>query len=180
MIDVEATLEQYKPLAKSAAIKLHRRVRNLELEDAFQLVRIQVWSAASSFDPNMGASLTTWIMRHINQLFSWEITNSRRHKRTCVGIVSIDPVGGADDGSIELGASPPDPVDALNQHGEFTRLIGCLSVLKPREREVLHRRFVNNETLDSIGQRYDLTRERIRQIERDALDKLRKRLGRQE
>jgi RNA polymerase sigma-32 factor len=53
-----------------------------------------------------------------------------------------------------------------------------LSELKPREREVLERRHLLDEpeTLQVIAEDFGLTRERIRQIEVRALDKLRRRL----
>lgn len=53
-----------------------------------------------------------------------------------------------------------------------------LSTLSPREKEILELRFglKNNEpnTLQEIGDKYNLTRERIRQIESKALKKIRK------
>lgn len=54
----------------------------------------------------------------------------------------------------------------------------ALLVLSLREREVLMMRFgighENPSTLDVVGKRFDLTRERIKQIERDALQKLKR------
>jgi RNA polymerase primary sigma factor len=54
---------------------------------------------------------------------------------------------------------------------------GVLSQLSPRERSVLSRRFgldgSGPETLETISRTFDLTRERIRQIEYKALKKLR-------
>jgi len=51
-----------------------------------------------------------------------------------------------------------------------------LSDLKPREAEIIRRRFgigqLSERTLEEIGQQFDLTRERIRQIEAKALKKL--------
>lgn len=51
-----------------------------------------------------------------------------------------------------------------------------LAELKPREAEVLRLRFGIDDgkrlTLQQIGRRYKLTRERIRQIEADGLDRL--------
>jgi len=53
----------------------------------------------------------------------------------------------------------------------------ALAMLSPREEEVLRLRFGIGEpadyTLKEIGQRFDVTRERIRQIEARALRKLR-------
>ena len=53
--------------------------------------------------------------------------------------------------------------------------------LKPRERLVLRHRFglmgAAEHTLDAIGKKLGLTRERVRQIENGALKKLRKKLA---
>ena len=57
------------------------------------------------------------------------------------------------------------------------RLVKLLSLLQERERAVVTRRFGLagglDETLDNIGQSFQVTRERIRQIERLAVQKLR-------
>lgn len=54
----------------------------------------------------------------------------------------------------------------------------ALLILTPREREVVKMRFgigyENPSTLDDVGKRFGLTRERIRQIERKALERLRR------
>lgn len=52
----------------------------------------------------------------------------------------------------------------------------ALNVLNSREEEIIRLRFGIDQdstyTLDEIGRRFDLTRERIRQIEKRALEKL--------
>jgi RNA polymerase sigma factor (sigma-70 family) len=62
---------------------------------------------------------------------------------------------------------------ALN--GEVERILGCL---EEREHQVLRLRFGLDRgeprTLDEVGEHFDLTRERIRQIEQNALAKLRR------
>jgi len=56
-------------------------------------------------------------------------------------------------------------------------LEGVLATLSPRERDVLRLRYGIDDgrmkTLEEIGQIFDVTRERIRQIEAKALRKLR-------
>lgn len=58
------------------------------------------------------------------------------------------------------------------------QLIKTLNMLSPREKEVLELRFGLNGyeplTLEAIGTKYDLTRERIRQIENRALVRIRR------
>ena len=50
-----------------------------------------------------------------------------------------------------------------------------LKKLTPREREIIERRFLYaKDTLEEIGEDYNLSRERIRQIEKKALEKLKK------
>ena len=70
--------------------------------------------------------------------------------------------------------SPSDAVENLNLQ-EQTRQV--LSTLTPREEKVLRMRFGIGErsdhTLEEVGQNFDVTRERIRQIEAKALRKLR-------
>ena len=56
------------------------------------------------------------------------------------------------------------------------RYIRELDALSDREREVLLRR-LDGEKLDEIGQRFDVTRERVRQIETKACAKIKKAMG---
>ncbi len=74
----------------------------------------------------------------------------------------------------DKGLPAPDSVVAHASLAE--RLSEALSILTPREKEIIILRFgINQEsthTLDEIGRKFDLSRERIRQIERDALKKL--------
>jgi RNA polymerase primary sigma factor len=96
--------------------------------------------------------------------------------------LSLHTPVGADDEGTELGAFIEDtqlpPVDRDVLSGErLTHVERALAKLSPREREVLRLRFglgtEREHTLDEIGTRFSLTRERIRQIELKALTKLR-------
>ena len=90
------------------------------------------------------------------------------------------PIG--DDEDSHLGdfiedANAVSPIDAATSQslGEATR--GVLGSLTPREAKVLRMRFgidMNTDhTLEEVGKQFDVTRERIRQIEAKALRKLR-------
>ncbi len=69
---------------------------------------------------------------------------------------------------------PPESV-AIHRD-QYETLQKLLGDLKPREAEIIRQRFgidqLSEQTLEEIGQQFDLTRERIRQIEAKALKKL--------
>jgi RNA polymerase primary sigma factor len=95
--------------------------------------------------------------------------------------VSLDaPIGDADDGS--LGDVVPDrqtpsPVDASMTLLLEERVRKALVTLTPREEIIVRLRFgievPTDYTLEEVGNRFTVTRERIRQIEEKALRKLR-------
>jgi RNA polymerase primary sigma factor len=70
----------------------------------------------------------------------------------------------------------PAPDSVMAKVALTKRIREALSILTPREEEILRLRFgIDQETtytLDEIGRKFDLTRERIRQIEKRALEKL--------
>lgn len=96
--------------------------------------------------------------------------------------VSLDlTVGG--EGDISLGEMIEDgqaerPFDEMVRNALAEELQNALKMLRPMERQVLALRFGleggESLTLREVGQRFDLTRERIRQIEVEALRKLRR------
>ena len=90
------------------------------------------------------------------------------------------PVGEEEDS--ELGNFIPDgdaptPADTAYQRLLEERLDDVLETLTPREARILRLRFGLRDgrayTLEEVGRRFGLTRERIRQIEHEALDRLR-------
>jgi RNA polymerase sigma factor (sigma-70 family) len=68
------------------------------------------------------------------------------------------------------------PIDSIARLQAHIGLVEALSELKPQQRVVIDRRYGISsgemETLESIGQDFGLTRERIRQIEEKAFDKI--------
>lgn len=89
------------------------------------------------------------------------------------------PIGEDEDGHLydfikdEVMPSPPDSVIQINLREHIVNALKCLT---EREAEVLKMRFGlgsgNEHTLEEVGQRFKVTRERIRQIEAKALRKL--------
>lgn len=70
----------------------------------------------------------------------------------------------------------PAPDSVMAKAALAERIREAISRLTPREQEIIRMRFgidmESTKTLDEIGKRFDLTRERIRQIEKGALKKL--------
>jgi RNA polymerase sigma-32 factor len=79
------------------------------------------------------------------------------------------------------GPTPEDTVgEGLDREAQNACLKAALARLTPREREIIERRFLDDDsrtTLADIGERYGVTKERIRQIEGKALAKLKVALG---
>ncbi|HJX31354.1 MAG TPA: sigma-70 family RNA polymerase sigma factor [Thermodesulfobacteriota bacterium] len=101
--------------------------------------------------------------------------------------VSLDtPIGEDEDsslGDLMESGDTPDPVYALNKKDEINEIREVLSSLSPREQKVIRMRFgIDQETeytLEEVGVNFGLTRERIRQIEKEAIHKLRKPIQKQ-
>ncbi len=79
------------------------------------------------------------------------------------------------------GPSPPDAMMTTETQGEMLKLLGGL---KPIEADILRKRFglLNDreQTLKEIGDEYHLSRERVRQLQEQALGKMRKAMSRRE
>jgi RNA polymerase primary sigma factor len=75
------------------------------------------------------------------------------------------------------------PEEILFASLEVRRMIELLDVLEPRERKILRMRYgLDNGkpmTLKAIGERIGLTRERVRQMEQEALRRLRATMARE-
>jgi RNA polymerase sigma factor (sigma-70 family) len=89
----------------------------------------------------------------------------------------VGPEGESELGDIVADVSSPSPFEVVSEamlRGELEKL---LSLLDPRERQILRLRYGLDQgdprTLEEVGVALHLTRERIRQIERAALSKLR-------
>lgn len=71
----------------------------------------------------------------------------------------------------------PSPQEIVEQKELHDNLIEAINKLPPRQMSVILLRFGlvdgNPKTLEEVGQMYGVTRERIRQLEMKALDKLR-------
>ena len=111
--------------------------------------------------------------KKLNSMANYDYTYSSLDKK----------VGGEESGDVaSLGSVIPDtiqknPLEKASESNRFSVLRDALDDLKDREKAILELRFgLDNRdyhTLEAIGNKFDLTRERIRQIEKAALKKLR-------
>ena len=74
--------------------------------------------------------------------------------------------------------SVQDPSETLQEENVHANIEDCLSQLTDKQRSVVERRFglhgYNVSTLEEVGQEIGVTRERVRQIQMDALKKLKR------
>lgn len=118
----------------------------------------------------------------LNHKWRSAVSKIRDILRIAMDPMSLEtPVGNNDD-STELGDFLPDesilePGDAASKELLREQIRDVLGHLTDREREVLEMRFGlddgKDHTLEEVGKRFGVTRERIRQIEAKALRKLR-------
>ncbi len=112
----------------------------------------------------------------------WRPTRCAASSRSCSQPVSLEtPVGEEEDstlGDFIEDTQAVKPVDAVMGIRLREQTRQALASLTPREEQVLRLRFGLGEktdyTLEEVGQRFEVTRERIRQIEAKALRKLRR------
>lgn len=90
---------------------------------------------------------------------------------------TIDDDDGTDLNDIVADRSTVHAMSAILQEDTRKEVLAIFNTLPPREREIMIRRFGiltgESQTLEEIGKEFDLTRERIRQLEVLALRKLR-------
>ena len=121
-------------------------------------------------------------IEEMSRLMEMPIDKIRKVQKIAKEPVSTEsPVGDDDDGS-SVGDFIPDtsktqPIDSATSDNLKSAIEEVLETLSPREAKVLRMRFgihMNTDhTLEEVGKQFDVTRERIRQIEAKALRKLR-------
>jgi len=126
------------------------------------------------------AEATQMPLDKIEKMRSWVLDQS----------ISLDrPVGDEDGRTLGEVLEDPDreevsPTEELEMEALTSELRALLRSLKPIEAEILRQRFGLDDdqelTLKEIGEKYNLSRERIRQLQEQALGKMRRALARRE
>lgn len=162
-----------------------------DLDDILQEARVGMLMATRTYDPSRPTRFITfashWIRNHIQRFIVHDMLI--RIPDRCVHVkpganefvdkarlnhLSLD-VTYAHDGN------PVYDVEDLHEEQglDFTEervLNGLLDALKPIERDVVVSRFIHGDTLSEVGLRYDLSKERIRQIQKQAMVVMRREL----
>ncbi|SPE52140.1 RNA polymerase sigma factor [Verrucomicrobia bacterium] len=113
----------------------------------------------------------------------------REYRQAARAPVSLEAPLGTDDESdrvsdVVADATAAAPFDQLVRESDKALLLEVLATLSPRERAILSLRFGlgddNPRTLETIGRRFGVTRERIRQIQNEAIAKMRAKVAKRE
>lgn len=181
-------VKQFTPFIWKMA-KRFARNNGVEFDDLVQVGSVAVAEASKEWRADGGASMLTWIRRPVIGAMAKLVRNATSHgvsrwggkigRGAKVRHVSMDaPFDNA--ASIDLGANAVNNLhDVIGTFEEprdvfaLRQLPGALARLRHQERRVIRFRFVDGLTLQEIGERLGFSRERARQIEVAALEKLR-------
>lgn len=154
-------------------------------EDLYQSGYLAMVSAVNSYDPAAGSSFSTWLMYHLKTAFA-EATGSRTQKGArdpLNNYLSLNTPLTDDADSDDLMDVVADPAGlqwqmALEEsmwQTELQEAVGAaLSTIPEQYREILRLRCWENMTLEDIGVRLGISKERVRQTENQAIRRLRR------
>jgi RNA polymerase primary sigma factor len=138
----------------------------------------QIYKASQDMEQELGRTPTTQELASRLELDQTKVRWMLEIAQTPISLES--PVGGDEDSELGMyveDESSPGPAQAAYQNMLRERVEEVLASLTPREARILRLRFGLGQdrayTLEEVGQKFGLTRERIRQIEGKALRRLR-------
>ena len=155
-------LQQYEPFIKNMAwryIKYHPN----DHDDIIQECQIAFMKSLATHDPDKGAIAThaRWFIRsHMAEYL-------RKLKKQPKATVNI------------FDTNIPDPsqdIDATDTQYIRTHLSNAMAGLSERDKDIILSKYLMDQTLQEIGDRYGISRERVRQVLVRATERVRKRL----
>lgn len=169
------TIAKYRPLIKNRARMFHRGwlARIATVEDLESIAAEAVWRATLAHSESRGAKFGTYVIHVVNHALGNVAKGARRAKRRGLTVSTTE----GDDGELPVILVSESPTDSRISAMEVrTAVREAVDRLVPRLRDVVESRYWRDETLQAIGERHGVSRERIRQLEAEALDELRPRL----
>ncbi len=157
----------------------------VELDDLIQCGFLALQDGVQAYSPESGYKLLSFVTRPLKTRFRevCGIRTSRRDPLNCCDSLDREVAGDGADGDITLGelqedkqsaAMMEDIIERAYQGELHTAIDQALSTLSEDQRDILHRRYWNRQTLDSIAAERGEQREQVRQNEQKAMRLLRK------
>lgn len=146
-------------------------IRILGPDEAFSLAQEALIYAARGYRDELGFAPTTYIAKVIFRKLSQAC---QRGKDRNIPEPLVRVHNGKEYTPEEL-VSRDEPQPEL-ESDEIASIRSAMRFLGTREREVVERHFLGGESMGEIGASLGLSRSRVDQVKRDALDRLRRRL----
>lgn len=177
----EERMVQYAPFARHMAYKYSQTLRHTYSQEDLESVALTcIWQSSMDWKPELGASFGAFMKRRVSWMLQKLCKDANRPMHRVVWhTVSYDQMKMYEDS--EPGVEFADETalmgdDVIEHNTKLDQLRSALDLLEPRLRHIVHRRFIEDKTLEQVGQEYGLTRERIRQLEAKALVQLKRTL----
>jgi len=170
-----------RPSVRALAKALARAFRSAgaDFDDLMQEGELAVARAFQTWNPDGGAGIVTWAwpMARGAMLHVCRVLRGQGMKWSPkASVVVIDSMDAPLEFNDSVHRTLHDKIGAFEEPPDYfarKRLAGAVSALAERERVVIRARFVDDLTLEQTGALLGVTKERARQIEADALVRLR-------
>lgn len=167
-------IARYMPLARSFARKYAGELPLHTFDDLLSIAMEALWRATERWVPERGATFVTFAGQCITHALWLEIKRSRAQRRIPVReLLSTSPVN-SDDGYFDLPSDAKTPEEILSERAVKGTVTSLMRGLDTRRKLVIRRRYQAGATLEQIGAELGVTRERARQLEVEALGKMRR------
>lgn len=177
----ELLVESQLPWLKVISKKY--KCRHMPLPDLFQQAVIELLNCLETFDPSV-ARLTTYLARPIRwrlfrlvkccRLIYLPYVTQPHYADQHAQARQVNAFASADEQLLSDGRGAPDEIlaDAEDREHRRGQLHDAIARLEPRRQRIIRCR-LSGQTLAQIGRSEQLTRERVRQLERASLLQLR-------
>lgn len=173
----DTEIDRYRPLIRSRARRYHRGwvAVHCTLEDLEAAACVAVWQAVENHDDERGASFGTYVTRlienELNKLYQYW---NRSRRAAPVVSLSDGPDGEV---GVTLISDSPSAYDGLDAAAFRSQVRAAVDRLRPRQREVITLRYWHDQLQIEVAEQLGVTRQRVQQIEAEALDRLRPKLA---